>query len=162
MNAAVRFNSLEYALRLEKAGMDKKLAAVQAQVQFDLITALVEDHTVTKQDVKNIYHELEKINDKLTHADSKTDRVEIKLIDKIDQVETKLTDKINQVETKLTAKIEQVELRLTDKLNDRFDKQELKLTSSMNNLRKDMTIKLGVMIGSSIFILVALLKILHF
>lgn len=59
--AAVAFNSLEYAHKLEKAGMSKELAEVQAQAQFEIIHTLVEDHTVTKQDVKDLRQDIRDI-----------------------------------------------------------------------------------------------------
>ena len=55
--AAAAFNPLEYAHRLEKAGMPQKLAEVQAQAQFEIIHSLVEDHAVTKEDIKDFKHE---------------------------------------------------------------------------------------------------------
>lgn len=113
MVLAVTFNSLEYAQKLEKAGMSKELAEVQAQAQFEILSALIEDHAVTKQDITNIRHDIKDIRHDITEV--KRDIQELR----------------------------------------KSNKRDLELTS------KQIIIKVGYMMSGAVFILIAMMKLLH-
>jgi len=60
-HATYIFNPLDYAHKLEKAGVKKEVAEVQAQLQFELI----ENQAVTKADITELRMEIKNIEIKL-------------------------------------------------------------------------------------------------
>lgn len=131
MTMAIPFNSLEYAHKLEKAGMSKELAEVQAQTQFEIIQALADDHAVTKKDVEDIRGDIENI------------RVDIK--------------DIRQDISGLKNDLEETEKGL----RGHIDQTEKGLKRDIDEVKKDLTIRLGLMMSSGLFVLIALMKLLH-
>lgn len=56
----VAFDTLAYAKKLKAAGLDSKIAEVQAEVQVEMLNSCVTENLASKQDVNEVKFELEK------------------------------------------------------------------------------------------------------
>ncbi len=56
----VAFDTLAYAKKLKAAGLDSKIAEVQAEVQVEMLNSCVTENLASKQDVNEVKSELEK------------------------------------------------------------------------------------------------------
>ena len=67
---AFAFNPLEYSHKLEQGGMDKKLADIQAQAQFEIVTALLEEQMVTKADIRDIRQDIKGVKEDIQRLET--------------------------------------------------------------------------------------------
>lgn len=85
-NTHYPFDTLAYSNKLKQAGMDAKLAEVQAEMNSQIFGTIIEDQTVTKKDLFNFREENKaNINDLRHEAKSDIISVEKRLIDKISE-----------------------------------------------------------------------------
>lgn len=59
MTHVITFDTLAYANRLKKAGVDQKLAEALVESQAELLSNLVDDQLATKQDIKDLDNSLQ-------------------------------------------------------------------------------------------------------
>ena len=125
------FNSLEYAQKLQKAGLSKELAETQAQAQFELFNVLTNDHASSKHDVTEIRHEISNLRQDMTALRYDVDK-------EIKDIRHEITDVKRDIQ----------DLRLSGK-------KDLELTS------KQIIIKMGYMMSGAVFVLIAMMKLMH-
>ena len=107
------FNAFKYTKQLEEAGFSR----LQAEMQLQIITEIVEGELATKQDLKitetGVRQELKSVETSL-RQDLKT--VDSSLRQELKTVESSLRQDLKILETNLENKIQQVEYRIIIKL----------------------------------------------
>ncbi len=149
MEMPIQFDTLDYAKKLENAGVPVAQAEAHASALGDVLGKTIVVHG-----------ELAAVEDRLC---AKIDVVEGRLNAKIDGVDDRLNARIDLVEDHLNVKIDTVNIKIDafeEKMNGKFevleqkfdariDKLELKFTSEMNTMRW--------MMGTLIFLVSGLL-----
>ena len=102
MTYGITFDTLSYANKLKAAGFEPKQAEAQAQAQAELLSALVDNHLATKEDLKNL------------ELATKQDIKNLEIVTKRDIKNLEVD--IKNLEIRLEAKIENLENKLLIKL----------------------------------------------
>ena len=67
INAYVAFDTLNYCKNLVDAGMDEKVAEVQAEMNAQIIANIMQDQVITKKDVAEIKKEIHSLRFEAKH-----------------------------------------------------------------------------------------------
>ncbi len=116
------FSTLEYAKRLEAAGIPREQAEAQAVAQGDLVVDPLLEQVVTKEDLWRLDHKLDALDNRLTVLDDRVTALDTR-VTALDTRVTALDTRVTAVENRLTA----VEDRLTA-VGDRLTAVEDRLT----------------------------------
>lgn len=58
LKAKTMFDTLAYANKLKRAGLDPMLAEIQAEAQLELLRELTDNHFATKQDINDLKQDI--------------------------------------------------------------------------------------------------------
>ena len=155
-------DTLTFARRLKSAGFPAEQAEALADINRDMLA----EEVASKADIQGLSSD---------NAELRKDvRTEIgKVNDKVDQTRKDLNDKIDQTRKDLLAeigkvndKVDQTRKDLNDKvdqtrkdLNDKIDQTRTHLEAAIDASAMKVTIRFGVMMGSAIAILAAVLRL---
>lgn len=147
MKARIAFDTLAYANRLKAAGLDTRIAEVQAEVNADMIANLLDSGLVTKQDLVQTQTHLE-----LQIHNVKTD------------LEKQLADTRTYLEKQLADTRTYLEKQIAD-TRTYLEKQYLKLESNLRqdikSLETKLTIRMGAMMVGCMALFSGMPSILH-
>jgi hypothetical protein len=90
----ITFDTLAFATRLKNAGCEPKLAEEQAKAQAEILTNLVENSLVTKDDMSQLVLKVDRLGDKVESLEDKLDTRLIRLEDKLNSLSTTLFIKL--------------------------------------------------------------------
>jgi hypothetical protein len=99
--AAIRFDTLDYARKLERAGVPAEQAAVQAKALSEALASTDNLH----DDIHGLNARFDQVDARFEQVDARFEHLEAKLGAKIDAVDLKLSGKIDAVDLKLSGKI---------------------------------------------------------
>src|SRR5438067_6703915 len=120
MSAAIQFDTLDYAKKLETAGVP----VAQAEAQAKALGAVLTNTVASPGDLVAVESNLA----------TKIDSLESRLDAKINTLESRLDAKINTLESKLDAKINTLESRLDTKINTLESRLDAKIARSESGL----------------------------
>ncbi len=129
----VAFDTLAYAKKLKAAGLDSKIAEVQAEVQVEMLNSCVTENLASKQDVNEVKFELEKF------------RVEFR--SDLEGVRTEFRSEFERLHAEFKSDIEELRNETKSEI------AELKL--DMKNLEHRLTLRLGAIVVGAFTLLAA-------
>ena len=163
------FSTLEYAKRLEAAGIPREQAEAQAVAQGDLVVDPLLEQVVTKEDLWRLDHKLDALDNRVTVLDNRVTALDTRV--------TALDTRLTAVENRLTAledRLTVVERKVSDidgKMSSLITKSEFAaqmeglvskeyLEVRLELLEKKITIRLGGLILLALAALSALNRFL--
>jgi chromosome segregation ATPase len=95
--AAVRFDTLDYARKLERAGVPREQAALQAKALGEALAQVDPLH----DDIARLDRRFDQVDARFAQVDARFDQVDARF----EQLESKLDARIDALDVKLTGKI---------------------------------------------------------
>ena len=142
MSSTITFDTLAYAKKLIAVGVP----VLQAEVQAETFSEVIEDNFAKKKDLKELEVSLKR--------DIK--EFEVSLKSDIKELEVGLNRDIKELEVSLKRDMNELEVGLKRDIKE----LELKVYRDMKEVEMRLTIRLGAMMAASIAIVAALVKLL--
>jgi DNA anti-recombination protein RmuC len=128
---AIPFDTLDYARKLEVAGVPTAQAELQATALGEALAKAV----AASADLAALTTKVEGFRDELT---TRVDNLRNELTARIENVHRELTEKIENIRSDLTAKIENVHRELTAKIENLRNEMMAKFESVQTELRLEL------------------------